>query len=173
MTALKSEEISILEDSRYFVNRSVEALNLQIGRLESNLIEDSDSFWIYIADAHFYIVALKRLQQAFLASKKISNVWSRFEECFETFSNEISDAIAARNILEHIDEYIKNTGRNKEIKNVTLYSYSFDESGCLIWGDIKFDRHKLQDSAERVVKKYREITSEEFKLYIEREGESV
>ncbi|MFD1625683.1 hypothetical protein [Azospirillum griseum] len=165
MIALNVNEISVLEDSLYFVNRSVEALNLQMIRLENNLLEDENKFFNYVADAHFYLVALKRLQQALISSKRVPNFWIRFGLYFEIFRNEISDAVVMRNILDHIDEYIINSGRHRTVSNSTLYNYTFDEKGCLFWGDMKFNRHKFQSSAGKIVHKYREMTSEEFRLY--------
>lgn len=150
------------------MNRAVEALNLQMARMEKHSSLDTDEFWNYLADSHFYIVAPKRLRQAFLVSKKIPKVWKEFESAFTLFDANMCDAIKMRHVLEHIDEYIKNAGRNNTIKNASLYTNYFDENGCLNWAGLKFDRHRLQASAERVVKKYREITSSEFKSY--REG---
>jgi hypothetical protein len=164
---LSIAEISVLEDSRYFVNRAVEALNLQMRRLENYKLEDADAFWDYLADSHFYIVALKRLRQAMLSSRKIPKVWNELKKEFAVFDKTISDAIQMRDILEHIDEYLKNAGKNPHIKNSTLYSICFDDPDCLTWGDLKFDRRKLHDSAGAIVKRYREITSYEFKQYRE------
>jgi len=166
--SLKIEEISILEDSRHFVNRAVEALNLQMNRLEKYTFEDAGEFWEYLADSHFYIVALKRLRQSFFVSKKNQRVWVKFEKEFNAFDQDISDAIKMRHVLEHVDDYIKNSGKDNAIKNSNLYTNHFDENGCLNWAGLKFDRHKLQESAEKVVKKYREITSHEFGLYREK-----
>jgi hypothetical protein len=117
---LRIEQISVLEDSRYFLNRSVEALNLQMRRLEKYNFEDENVFWDYLADSHFYIVALKRLRQALLSSKKIPQVWNELKKEFDVFDNTISDAIQMRDILEHIDEYIKDAGKNQSIKKFNV-----------------------------------------------------
>lgn len=168
LIALGTEEISALEDSRHFVNRSVEALNLQFGRLEKYTFKNADDFWHYLADAHFYIVALKRLRQALLVSKKFPKVWHKFEGEFTVFDKNVSDAVKMRNILEHIDDYVRNAGRNGSVENSSLYAYYFDVGGCLHWGGLKFDRYKLHANAENIVKKYRQVINDEFKLYQER-----
>jgi hypothetical protein len=159
------KEISILEDSRYFVNRSTEALNLQVQRLKKNTPGNTDELWKYLADVHFYIVVLKRLRQAMLVSRKIHKVWDKIQSEFDAFDNNIADILRMRNTLEHIDEYIQNRGRDRNIKNASLYAIHFDENGCLNWAGLKFDSHNLQDSAARIVTIYREITSQEFNLY--------
>jgi hypothetical protein len=163
------EEISVLEDSRYFVNRAVDALNLQMRRLEENT-RNADEFWDYLADVHFYIVALKRLRQAMLMSRKILKIWDKLSSEFDAFDATTTDVLQMRNILEHIDEYMRNYGNNRDIKNATLYTISFDDEGRLDWAERKFDRRKLHDSAEDIVKKYREITSQEFRLCREAAG---
>lgn len=163
---LADEDISILEDSRYFVNRSVEALNIQLRRLENYNSKNPDDFWDYLADVHFYIVALKRLRQSMLVGKKIDRLKAILDEEFDAFDKTTADVMKMRHVLEHIDEYMKNSGRNKEIKNSTLYTI-YHDNGVLNWAGLKFDRYKIHAAAEKIVKKYREITSREFKSYKE------
>jgi hypothetical protein len=121
------EEISVLEDSRHFVNRAVGALNLQMRRLEEHT-ESTEEFCNYLTDVHFYIVAIKRLRQAMLVSRKVVKVWDKLRSEFDAFDAAIADAIQRRDILEHIDEYMLNSKKRKhrEIRNATLYTILFD-----------------------------------------------
>lgn len=164
---LSDRDISLLEDSLYFMNRSIEALNMQMHRLENYTFKQPDEFWDYLADTHFYIVALKRLLQSMLVAKTMQNVSPELKSSIANFEGLVSDAISMRHILEHIDDYIQNNGTKKEIKNSTLYN-SYYENDVLCWADFKFDRRQLHKAANGMVTKYREFCSYEFKLYREK-----
>lgn len=162
----KEEAISHLEDSQYFVNRAVEALNLQMRRLENyDFNNNPDALWSYFSDAHFYIVALKRLRQAILTAKSISFVWDNMKSYFDQFDLEIKDAIEMRHAIEHIDDHIKNKGRTG-IKNSKMYTIICTENG-FVWAGKKFDPDKFHRSAEILVCKYRELSSNVFREYRE------
>ncbi len=162
-TPLNIKDISTLEDSRYFVNRAVEALNLQMRRLENYDFEKDDVAWLYIADSHFYIVALKRLRQTILVCKKVSRVWAEVQSDFKQFDQSTSDAIAMRHALEHVDDHIRGDGRTG-IKNSEMYTVIFNNDG-FEWAGGTFNRNTLHEASEKLVKKYREVTSKEFALY--------
>jgi len=102
-----------------------------------------------------------------LVSKRVRRVWDKLRDDFSAFDATTSDVMHMRNILEHIDEYICNSGRNRSIVNTNLYSTIFDEDGRLDWAGLKFDRHMLHGSAANITREYREITSHEFRLYRE------
>lgn len=163
-TPLKAAEISILQDSRYFLNRAVDALNLQMNRLEKYNFHGVCDHWNYVADVHFYIVALKRLRQSVLVGKKVGRISSQVEKALKEFDDKTSDAMNMRHILEHVDDYIKNKGRNNNIKNSELYTILFADGG-IVWGGLEFNRRQIHNAAGELVCLYRKITSDEFHLY--------
>lgn len=163
---LNIEEISLLEDSQHFMNRSIEALNLQMRRLESYDFSQENDPWEYLADAHFYITALKRLRQSVSAGKNVDKIKIQVENALRMFDETFSDLVKMRNILEHIDEYIQNKGHNKNIKNSQLYGNIFTEVG-IEWAGLRFDSKASQKAANELVKKYRNIIRQEFKKYRE------
>ncbi|WKN45029.1 hypothetical protein [Tunicatimonas pelagia] len=163
---LTAREIAILEDSQYFVNRAVDGLNLQRGRLVNYDFSIRDDPWNFLTDVYFYITALKRLRQPILVGRKVAKIKVKVENAINNFDNEITNARNMRDILEHVDEYIQNKGRNKQIRNATLYNVIYTESG-IHWANMTFDIYQTQEAAYQLYTSYRRILKKEFKLYRE------
>ena len=69
------------------------------------------------------------------------------QTAIKTFDIVTSDAIQIRHILEHVDEYIQNKGRNKSIQNSTLYNI-IPCKGGISWAGFEFNRFATQVATE-------------------------
>lgn len=157
-------EISLLEESLYFVQRFSEALNLQMNRLDRviDTSQSSDDFWNYLSDVHFYIVALIRLHKSILTGTLIDKINKKIKPELDRFEKTLESVKSIRHTLEHIDaRLIQGTEEEKSLYYIVI----LDSDGRVEWAGQSFDRRKLQKSAGDIVIKYREVTRYEFERY--------
>jgi len=164
--ALSVEEISKLEDSKYFVSRSVDALNLQVRRINEYNASDSCEFWEQVADIHFYIVALRRFRRAVSVGASITKLKPEIDNALTIFDKEAGFTKKMRDIIEHIDDYISNSPKrhHKDITNSTLYTIHF-KKGAFCWADSEFNVNTIQQAAYRLYESYCAVIKREFNIY--------
>jgi hypothetical protein len=163
---LDIRDISILEDSKYFVNRSVDALNLQMRRLKHYTESGDDEFWDYVADVNFYIVALRRFRKAISVSLSIDELKPEMTNALRAFDDETKFTKKLRDIIEHIDAYVPNDPKrhHPEIKNANLYTIHFNnDSFC--WAGFEFNVDVVHEAAGKLHVKYSEMVKREFQKY--------
>jgi hypothetical protein len=111
------------------------------------------------ADVRLYIVALRNLLRAVeFATEVFPEYGTQLRQAEQQFSQQVPDASAIRNILEHFDAYAKGIGRlhkkpdmgmppaadyrftsDGTVVNIALYRYSEQDNDFVVAVDVRLD----------------------------------
>ncbi len=95
-------------------------------------------------------VALRRLRRdAELGKHGLPETKAPIEDAIRSFDRDLSDLATMRNVGEHIDDYVRESGRNRDVDRSGLQVGTFDGT-TLQWLDRELNVDHARRTAERL-----------------------
>ncbi len=144
-TVDEMRELSRYEDLRSCANRAVWTIALQIRRLGEPM--DREFVLRPISDAEWLIVSLDRLLQV---ARQINRITGGGQSAaIAAYEQALPNLRTARNIIAHLDEYLRGDGREKSISVGSLSTHTLGPS-ALVFGGLEFDLDAAQLVADQL-----------------------
>jgi hypothetical protein len=124
---MDEKQVSIYEDARNMANIATLGVELQTRRLRNSIKQGKNEIEEFVMqpliDFHFLVTALSRLRQTAVIVSEFCDLSS----AIEAFDKNLPDLRTVRNILEHIDEYRLDKGRNKNVPKDSFQTFILDD----------------------------------------------
>jgi hypothetical protein len=118
--------MAILERASSMANQALWTARLQRRRLSSTEPEDDEFIFRFWADLEFLILALWHIRVAALLARRVVAVRSSIQAAIDQFDGALPGLRTMRNVIEHLDEYGVDVGRQQEISRKQLQVGAWD-----------------------------------------------
>lgn len=119
-------DAAILERASSMANRALWTARLQRRRLSCTEPEDNEFLFRFWADLEFLILALWHIRLAALLARRVAGVRVTIQAAIEQFDTALPGLRTMRNVIEHLDEYGVDIGRQQDISRKQLQVGAWD-----------------------------------------------
>jgi hypothetical protein len=128
ITNLPPSPEATYERARRLANQAVWTVALQRGRLRTREPEDREFTFRKVADFQFLIVALTRLRRTAELAAKVPVIADEMKAALLKFDTGLPHLREMRNVIEHIDDYALDQGRDKNVGRRSLEVGVFNDT---------------------------------------------
>jgi hypothetical protein len=141
---------AVSERALSLMNEAMFTVDLQTRRVRGREPEDEVFAMRWWADLQFLIVALRRLRRAAeLGRHGLPETKEAIEGAIRSFDGDLPDLAAMRNVGEHIDDYVRERGRLRDVERSGLQVGAFDGT-TFQWLDRELNVDNARQAAERL-----------------------
>jgi hypothetical protein len=126
------------ERARRLANQAVLTVALQRRRLKTTEPEDGEFLFRRVADFQFLILTLTRLRRTAELAAKIPAITDVMIDALHKFDASLPKRKKMRDVIEHIDDYAVDQGRDKSVSRKALEVGVFDDT-VFQWLDCVLD----------------------------------
>lgn len=116
----------VYERARRMANSAMWSVAVQRRRLTTTEPEDEEFVFRAWMDFQFFLVALMRLRRTVSLAAKIPSLKADIENALRDFDTALPTLKEMRDTAEHIDDYVMNKGKNRQIMPSSLEVWVVD-----------------------------------------------
>jgi hypothetical protein len=149
-------DLTKLERAWTLATDAMWSINLQHRRIHSEEPEDNSFLMRVLVDIQFYIIALNKLPLAIEIISDEHDISEEIKSALDDFKSKVPGLRKMRNVIEHIDKYSIDEGREKTIPRQMIHVQTFDGENSE-WLGIKFNINDAYSASENLYAAFLEI----------------
>ena len=145
---------AVLERAVSMASRAMYTLHLQRRRLRTDEPEDQEFIFRFWADLEFFLLTLWHLRSSALLAQRVTVTRDQLRAATDLFDADLPDLRTMRNVIDHLEDYGMDLGRNAEISRRQLQVSAWDDT-TLHWLGAELDVDHALAVAARLYKAIR------------------
>jgi hypothetical protein len=115
LDAREPSSLEILRRSVRMGSDAVRSVELQIRRIRRDEAEDNEWPDRVLADFRFFVLALWQIRLCAKAAQEIAEAREEIRTALNEFDQQVPCLTFMRNVMQHVDEYIRDQGRVQDV----------------------------------------------------------